>query len=185
MNSVDVFSYRRIVIIGTTGSGKSTLAKRMAEMINGSYIELDALHWEPNWRKAPLNVFRARVEAATQARSWVAAGNFQVLHDIVWSRAEVVIWLDYSLPLIFWQLLKRTIHRSITREKLWNGNVDYGIWSHLRFWSDESHFNTLFRTYWRRKREFPGYFTLPQHAHLAILHFRNPRATILWLNRFR
>lgn len=179
---MDRIPYQRMVIIGTTGAGKSTLAKRLAETINGDFIELDALHWEPNWVKAPLDVFRARAQAATQSDRWVVAGNFQVLQDVVWSKAEAIIWLDYSLLLIFWQLLGRTIHRSITRQELWNGNVDDNVGMHLKFWSADSHFNTLFRTYWRRRREFPGYFLLPQHTHLDLLHFRSPKETKRWLD---
>jgi adenylate kinase family enzyme len=181
---MDSLPYQRFVIIGTTGAGKSTLAKRLAETIRGDYIELDALHWEPNWVRAPLDVFRARAQAATRSDCWVAAGNFQVLQDIIWTKAEVVIWLDYSLPLIFWQLLRRTIDRAITHEELWSGNVDHNIWMHLKFWSADSHFNTLFRTYWRRKREFPNYFLLQQYEHLVFLHFRMPRETKLWLEKF-
>lgn len=176
--------YQRIVIIGTTGVGKSTLAKQLAESIDGDYIELDALHWEPNWKKAPLDVFRARAEAATLSQRWVAAGNFQVLQDILWCKAEAVIWLDYSLALIFLQLLRRTVHRTITREELWNGNVDHNIWMHMKFWSPNSHFNTLFRTYWKRKREFPSYFLLPQHTHLTLLRFQTPKETKRWLESF-
>src|SRR5215211_387588 len=68
------FPYHHIVVIGTTSSGKSTLAERLAERLDMDFIELDALHWEPNWQEAPLEVFRARVEAATQAKRWVVAG---------------------------------------------------------------------------------------------------------------
>ena len=54
------FIYRRIVVIGATGSGKSTLAERLARKQGSAFIELDALHWEPNWNEAPLEVFRSR-----------------------------------------------------------------------------------------------------------------------------
>lgn len=43
------FPYRRIVIIGTTSSGKSTLAEKLAQTLGLDFIELDALHWEPDW----------------------------------------------------------------------------------------------------------------------------------------
>jgi adenosyl cobinamide kinase/adenosyl cobinamide phosphate guanylyltransferase len=78
------FPYRRIVVVGTTSSGKSTLAKGLAEKLDVDFIELDALHWEPNWKEAEPEMFRARVEAATRSEVWVVAGNYHVVRDIVW-----------------------------------------------------------------------------------------------------
>src|SRR6185436_20641832 len=102
------FPYQRTVIIGSTSSGKSTLAEQIATRFELEFIDLDALHWEPNWTEAPLEVFRERVSRATQAPTWVVAGNYHVVRDLVWPRAEAAIWLDYSLPRIFWQLTRRT-----------------------------------------------------------------------------
>ena len=39
----------RINVVGTSGCGKSTVAKRIAEKLNVPYIQLDELHWKPNW----------------------------------------------------------------------------------------------------------------------------------------
>ena len=186
MNS---FPYRRIVIVGTTSSGKSTLASQLAEKISGDYIELDALHWEPNWVEAPDEVFRERVETAISSklalseveRAWVVAGNYRTVRDLVWGNAQAVIWLDYSFHIVFWRLLKRTVHRAVTQEELWNGNRER-FWWHLKLWSDESLFHWLFKTYWRRKREYPILFSLPENAHLKIIHFKHPKEAEEWLN---
>ena len=90
------FPYKRIVIIGSTSSGNSTLAEQIAKRFNPSYIDLDALHWEPNWTEAPLEVFRERVRTATQTQAWTVAGNYHVVRDLIWPQAEAIIWLDYS-----------------------------------------------------------------------------------------
>src|SRR5512141_634729 len=102
------FPYTRIVIIGTTSTGKSTLAEQLAKRLDLRCIDLDALHWEPNWQGAPLDVFLARVIEATSSGRWVVAGNYSSVRDLLWSPAEVVIWLNYSLPLIFGRLWNRT-----------------------------------------------------------------------------
>jgi adenylate kinase family enzyme len=177
---MNAFPYRRIAVIGTTSSGKSTLAGQLAEKISGDYIELDALHWEPNWVEAPDEVFRMRVEAATGAEAWVVAGNYSVVRDVIWPRVEAVVWLDYQFHIVFWRLLKRTIHRAVTQEELWNGNRET-FWTHLKLWSEESLFHWLFKTYWRRKREYPMLFALPENAHLKIIQFKHPRETERWL----
>ncbi len=166
---------KRISVVGTTGSGNSTLAFRVADLLGLDFIELDELNWEPGWVEAPLEVFRARVEAATRSEGWVCAGNYSRVQDIVWGRAQAVVWLDYPLPTVFWRLLVRTVRRSLTREKLWNGNVER-LWPQLKLWSAESLFHWMFKTYWRRKREYPQLFALPEYAHLRVVHLRSPHA---------
>ena len=39
----------RINVVGTAGCGKSTVGKRIAERLDIPYIQLDELHWKPNW----------------------------------------------------------------------------------------------------------------------------------------
>jgi adenylate kinase family enzyme len=176
---METFAFRRIVVIGTTSSGKSTLAKQLAEKIGGDYVELDALYWEPHWVEAELKVFRMRVETATSLQVWVVAGNYRGVRDLVWSKAQAVIWLDYSLHILFWRLLKRTIRRWVTQEELWNGNRET-FWWHLKIWSKDSLFHWLFKTYWRRKREIPILFAQPEYSHLKVYHFTTPAETDKW-----
>jgi adenylate kinase family enzyme len=178
---MNTFPYHRIVVVGTTSSGKSTLAGQLAEKIGGDFIDLDALHWEPNWVGAKPEVFRERVETAIRSQIWVVAGNYHVVRDVIWQRAEAVIWLDYPFHIVFWRMLKRTIRRAVTQEELWNGNRE-SFWKHLMLWSDESLFNWLFKTYWRRKREYPKLFALPENAHLQVIHFKHPKETEHWLH---
>ena len=174
--------YNRLVVIGSTSSGKSTLAERIATRFDLNFIELDALHWEPNWQEAPLDVFRERVRAATQAERWIVAGNYSVVRDLVWTRAEAVIWLDYPFLLVLNQLTRRTFNRWWTQELLWGKNRE-PFWVHFKLWSQDSLFHWLFKTYWRRKRETPQLLSLPEHRHLKLIHFKNPREVEAWLER--
>ena len=112
----------RIVVIGTLGSGKSTLAAQLSDILSIPSVEMDALLWEPNWTHAPLDVFRNRISDATSGESWVLAGNYVRVKDIVLPRATAVIWLDYRLNVILWRLFWRTIKRVVTREVIWGGN---------------------------------------------------------------
>lgn len=180
MNS---FPHKRIVVIGTTSSGKSTLAEAMAKKIGGDFIELDALHWEPNWVEAPDDIFRQRVEQATQAEKWVVAGNYSKTRELVWSRAEAIIWLDYPFHVVFWRMLTRTVRRVVTREELWNGNRE-NLWTQLKLWSEESLIHWFFKTYWRRKREIPLLWAESQYKHLRIIQLKSPKAADGFLNEF-
>ncbi|MGE5252016.1 MAG: adenylate kinase [Bacteroidota bacterium] len=173
--------YKRIVVVGSSGSGKSILAERLSERLGLKYVELDALNWQPKWTPAPLPDFRRSVEAALGSgeSAWVVAGNYGMVRSIIWPRAQAIIWLDYSLPLIFWRLLKRTTRRVVMQEELWNGNREK-LWPQLKLWSDDSLFHWLFKTYWRRKRELPALFALPGNAHLNVIRFSSPHETEKW-----
>ena len=140
----------RIVIIGVTGSGKSTLAKRLAEKLRYPVIELDDLHWSPGWVAADKEVFRQTVARAASAGKWVAVGNYSIVSDLLWSRADTLIWLDVSLPRALGRLVRRTIQRARNNEAVCNGNYE----TIARAFSKDSIILWLFKSYFKKKREF-------------------------------
>ena len=175
------FPYQRIIVIGATGSGKTTLAENLARCLGVPHIELDALHWEPNWMHASNEEFRLRVTVASSASAWVADGNYGICRDILWGRAQAVVWLDYSLWTVFWRLWKRTWRRWWTRELLWGINRE-PLLVHFKLWSDESLIRWLFKTYWRRKRQYPALFASPEYSRLMVVHLRSPQQAEAWLD---
>jgi len=180
MNTETSFPFQRIVVVGTTASGKSTLAEGIADRLGLDFIELDALNWGPNWTPAGTETLRARAEIATRSPGWVIAGNYSATRAITWPRAQAVIWLDYPFRVILWRLLSRTLRRVWTRERLWAGNREH-LGTQLKLWSDDSLIHWLFKTYWRRKREYPQLFARPEYAHLHVMHLRTPEETGTWL----
>ncbi|RIH90549.1 Shikimate kinase [Calidithermus terrae] len=89
---------QRVVVFGTTGSGKSTLARRLGERLGLPHLETDALHWNPGWVPTPEPEFRAKVGKATGGPRWVTEGNYSAIRDVLLSRADTAIWLDYPFP---------------------------------------------------------------------------------------
>lgn len=168
----------RVAIVGTSGSGKTTLAQRLSQRLRVPHVELDAIHWGPSWTPASRDVFRERTAEALSGSSWVTDGNYSVVRDIVWGRADTVVWLDYAMPVILARVVWRTICRAFTREELWNENRE-----RVRdaFFSRESIILWALSTYRRRRREYPILFAKPEHAHLAVVHLRSPRAARHWL----
>ena len=144
----------RIVIIGVTGSGKSTLAKRLAEKLHYPVIELDDLHWSPGWVAAEKEDFRQTVARAASADKWVAVGNYSIVSDILWPRADTLVWLDVSLPCAFGRLVRRTIRRARNKEAVCNGNYE----TIVRAFSKNSIILWLFKSYFKKKREFGTVF---------------------------
>jgi len=169
---------RRVAVIGTTGSGKTTLARAIAQCLGYPHIELDALHWEPNWVEAPLDVFRMRVDAALRGETWVTDGNYSKGRDIVWSGADTLVWMDYSLPVIFWRLWWRSLKRIVSREELWGGNREN---AHNAFFSRESLFLWVLTSRPRHRRDYPALLQRSEYAHLKLIRLHSPRETGQWL----
>ena len=169
----------RIVVIGTTGSGKSTLAAQLAQRMGAPCIDLDALHWQPNWQQAPTDVFRQRVSEAIQPERWVIGGNYSKARDLIWTRADTLIWLDYSFPLVISRLFRRTIRRIVTQEDLW-GTGNRETWR-KQFLSRDSLFVWAVKTHKQYRRSINQILAQPEYAHLRLLRFTSPRQTSQWL----
>jgi len=171
-------TFQRIVVVGTTGSGKTTMAGRLAHKLNYPHIELDALSWGPDWTLWPNDEFLARVEEATRGQNWVVDGNYSRSREMVWGRADTIVWLDYPLYLIMWRLWWRTWGRWWKRTELWSGNRER-LWEH--FFTGDSLFLWALKTYKRRRREYPELLNRPEYAHLRTYRFHSPGQAQKWL----
>jgi adenylate kinase family enzyme len=175
-NRVSTGAVQRVCVVGTSGSGKTTLAGRLACHLGIPHIELDALHWDPDWTPAP--DFRQRVAEALSGETWSTDGNYSKVRDIVWQRADTVVWLDYSLPRVMWQVTTRTLRRSLRQEELWGTNRET-----LReaFFGRDSIIWFALKTYRRRKKRYPLLFSQPEYAHLQVVHLQSPHQAQRWL----
>jgi len=170
-----------IAVVGATGSGKTTLAREIARRLGYRHVEMDSLHWEPNWQETPLDVFRARVAHALRGDNWVIDGNYSKVRDVVWGRADALVWIDYALPVIFWRLWWRTVRRVVTREHLWGTNRE----GWRAFVGRDSLFLWVLSSRPRHRRDYPALLQRPEYAHLALTHLHSPRETEEWLSRLK
>lgn len=136
---------------------------------------------ELNWTAALPEVFRKRVSEALSGDRWVVDGNYSGVRDIVWSRADTVVFLDYSFWLIMRRLLRRTWQRSLKQEELWNGNRED---IRKSFLSQDSIVLWMLRTYQENRKKYPLLFQRPEYAHLAVVHLQSPEVAEAWLLRF-
>jgi adenylate kinase family enzyme len=154
------------------------MGRLIAERLGLPFVELDSLAWLPNWATRPEEELRRLVEEKTRGRAWVVDGNYGKVRDIVWPRADTIVWLDYGFLRVFGQLLLRTVRRCLTGEVLWHGNRER---FRIAFLSRDSILVWAIRTHRRRRREYPALLSLPENGHLRLIRLRSPREARRWL----
>jgi adenylate kinase family enzyme len=100
------------------------MARELARLLGCPYVELDAMFHQPGWSALGDDEFRARVDAATVPPAWVVDGNYSTVRDIVWDRADTVVWLDLPFFPVMSRTIRRTVRRTVLRTPLWNGNFE-------------------------------------------------------------
>ena len=170
---------QRIVVIGTSGSGKSTLAEQAAARLKAPFVELDGLHFLPEWGEVSVEEFRQRVSEATSGERWAVAGNYDDVRDLIWQRADTLVWLDYPLPLVFWRLFRRTIKRVVRQEDL-GGTGNRDTWR-MGFGTRQSVLYWLLKTYPGFTAKTDELLQAPEHAHLHVLRFKAPGEAEAWV----
>ncbi len=158
--------------VGTSCSGKTTFARQLAARLRAPPIELDALHWLPEWQPRDSGEFLALIGQATAAPAWVADGNYGRARALLWARASAVVWLNYPFRIVFARALRRTLLRAATREELWSGNRES---LRLAFLSRQSILWWVLTTYRRRRREYRALFDQPPWPHLELIELGHPR----------
>ncbi|MEP6987560.1 MAG: adenylate kinase [Chloroflexota bacterium] len=170
----------RIIIIGTSGAGKSVLGEQVSKKLGVPFLELDAYFWLPGWVQVTDEVFRERVADAIKADAWVAGGNYSRARDLIWTRADTLVWLDYPLRLTLWRLFRRTVTRIMSQEDLWQtGNRE--TWG-KQFLSRESLFVWAVSSHKRQAEQFPELLKQGIYAHLKVHRFYKPAEAENWLN---
>jgi len=162
----------RIVIVGTSCTGKTHLAKRVAKSLTLQHIKLDELYWNPDWTPTPVENFRTMVDQVTDQDSWVVDGNYSIVRDIVWRKANHLLWLNYSFRLVFWRAFFRTTRRIISREELFSGNRET-----LRrtLFNRESILWWVIRTHKRRRRQYRKILESATFTNLELLELSKPK----------
>ena len=112
----------RILIAGPSGSGKTTFAARLGRILDIPHTEMDALHWGPNWTPRPS--FEADVQALIERPAWITEWQYPQVRGRLLERADVVIYLRYSRAVVMWRVVRRTVRRAVTGQKLWADNVE-------------------------------------------------------------
>ena len=168
----------RIIVVGTSGSGKTTLSKEISLILSIPHVEFDYYRHGPGWTETPDPIFRENLREALSEASWVADGNYSVVRDIVWTRADMMIWLDYSIFMVLWRLFWRTFLRCILRKELWNGNKE-SIWEN--FFTRHSILIWALKTHWSGRSDIAEALQQSEYSHIKVLHMESAKDTSKWI----
>jgi adenylate kinase family enzyme len=164
---------RRVSVVGCSGAGKTTLGRRLAAAIGAPFLELDGIFHQPGWTPLPADEFRERIAPIIAGDTWVVDGNYVAVRDLVWQRADTVVWLDLPRWRVMARVLPRSLRRSLLGTDLWNGNRER-LGMILR--RDESAVLGAYTSHARDHDRYAAAVGDPSWAHLRFVRLASPRA---------
>ena len=166
-----------MLVGGVSGSGKTTFARELCRRSGLPFHEMDALYHGPGWTR--LASFEDDVAAIAAGDAWVFdSSGYKEVRDLVWSRADTVLWLDFSRPVVLARVLSRSYDRAAHRIPTFNGNTET-----FRSWLDPEHpVQWSMRVYAERGRQMRARFADPAYAHIRKVRFDSPAAAARWLD---
>lgn len=168
---------QRIAVVGPSGSGKTTLARWLHHRLGLPCTDLDDVFWRPGWQPAPIGEFRRAVDRLTRASAWVLAGNYGVARDLIWPRADTLVWLDLPLPRVLWRTTARVVRQARSGESIRNGNRQ--AIGALFFGKDPLLWYTV-RTLPQQRRDWPQVLQAPELRHLSVVRLRSAAQVARW-----
>ncbi|MFJ3225058.1 adenylate kinase [Streptomyces sp. NPDC086783] len=168
---------KRILVAGISGAGKSTLARALSAQLGLPYHEMDALYFAgPGW--AVSETFAEDVGRIAGSPGWIFDSfGYPEVRDLLWERADTVLWLDYGRGVVMPRVLRRSLRRTLTRERLFGGNretlADWFRADHPAWWAWSRHR--------ARRAEIGRRAEDARFAPLRVERFTTPRQTARWL----
>jgi adenylate kinase family enzyme len=174
VHAASILRVNRINVVGSSGSGKTTVAIDIAEALDIPHLELDSIHHLPNWEPIDTELFRSKVTEFVSGEQWVVDGNYSKVRDLVWKRADTVVFLDLPRWRVMSRLVPRTLGRMITRRELWNGNRER--FSNLLSTDPEK--NLLVWSWTRHRLQMERFERAevdPRWTHIAFTRLKTPK----------
>ncbi len=171
-----MFRVQRVLIYGVTGSGKTTLARTLGARTGLPWHSADdEIGWLPSWRERPADEQRALAQAIADQPAWILDTAYGQWKDVIVAQAQLVVALDYPRRVSLLRLLRRTLARTLTRERVCNGNVE----SIRQALSRDSIILWHFRSFERKRTRIAEMLDDP--AGPTVVRLTSPEQTRQWV----
>lgn len=166
---------RRVVVVGNSGSGKTTVARAIAETLDLPDLELDSVMHGGGWDSGRGDRFQEEIAGFAEGERWVIDGNYSShgTRQVVWPRADTVVWLDIARWRVMPRVMLRTLRRVITRERLWGGPTE--PWTKL--YSFDPYQNIVVWSWTRHahvREKYQQDLTEGSWSHTVVYRLRSP-----------
>jgi len=165
---------RRVSVVGSSGSGKTTASRAIEERCALPRLELDSVYHQPDWNPLADDEFKSIVEGFVSQETWIVDGNYTSagVLDLVWQRADTVVWLDPPRAVVMWRVVSRTLSRGARGTELWNGNRE--SLKNILKWDPEEN---IIRWAWTRfdhtRSKYEMRMEDPAWSHITFIRLRS------------
>lgn len=167
---------RKIALFGPPATGKSTLARWLTEQLGYPHTDLDEILFTPDG-PLPLPEFRQQAAQITERDTWIVEGNFSKLADVVWHRADVLVWLDFPLYLIVYRIVRRSLRQLAGRDD--SPQAKRLTWRKA-FFNRRSLLRSAIRKYRNNRPRYARQVAETAALGVEIVRLRSPRAVRRW-----
>ena len=154
------------------------MVKRIAEEFALPVIDIDTLRREAGKSASPEETFSLLVTESVKGDTWIIDGSYTSVQDIVWPRAEAIVWLDFSFWVSLSRLIKRSLYRIFIRKKtekpIKGRNQPAGE-------RTSNYLRAILTGRQRRQRYFATLHNFG-NRHLHIIRLSSPEDATLWLD---
>lgn len=103
-------------MFGPSGVGKTSLALRLASEWGLPYIDMDQMYKASVRSEQPEQTFAASLSSHIDRDAWVMDGSYDMVQELYWNKATLLVWLDFSVGVVGWRMARRIGLRLIGRK---------------------------------------------------------------------